>query len=66
MWIAAGAIVVAASTGLSRAGDVSLVYLGELVGIAIMFCGFTLAGPPKKKPRAAEASAPTRPAVVAR
>ncbi|MGB8004458.1 MAG: hypothetical protein WCF27_09390 [Gaiellaceae bacterium] len=66
VWIASGAIVVAASTGLSRAGDVSLVYLGELVGIAIMFCGFTLAGPPKKKPRAAEAPAPTRPAVVAR
>jgi hypothetical protein len=64
-WIASGAIIVAASTGLSRAGDVSLVYLGELVGIAIMFCGFTLAAPPKKKPRAVEA-APTRPAVVAR
>ena len=67
VWIASGAIVVAASTGLSRAGNVSLVYLGELVGIAIMFCGFTLAAPPKKKPRAVEATpAPTRPAVVAR
>jgi hypothetical protein len=44
LWIASGAIVVAAATGLSRAGDYSLVYLGELIGIALMFTGFTLAG----------------------
>ena len=43
-WIASGAIVVALATGLSRTGDYSLVYLGQLVGIAFMFCGFTFAG----------------------
>jgi hypothetical protein len=55
---------VAAATGLSRAGDTSLVYLGELIGIALMFCGFTLTTPARKPVRATE-SAP-RPAVVAR
>ena len=61
VWIASGALCVAAATGLSRAGDTSLVYLGELVGIAVMFCGFTLTGPMPKRVK----SAP-RPAVVAR
>jgi hypothetical protein len=42
VWIGLGAVVVASSTGLSRAGDTSLVYVGELIGIALMFCGFTL------------------------
>lgn len=64
VWIAAGAIVVAASTGMSRAGDTSLVYLGELVGIALMFCGFTLAGPVRKAVRRPEAA--PQPAVAAR
>jgi hypothetical protein len=64
VWIASGALTVAAATGLSRAGDTSLVYLGELVGIALMFCGFTLTTPARKPVRASE-SAP-RPAVVAR
>jgi hypothetical protein len=44
VWIAGGALVVAIATGLSRAGDYSLVYAGELIGIALMFAGFTLAG----------------------
>jgi hypothetical protein len=60
VWIASGAICVAGATGLSRAGDTSLVYLGELVGIALMFCGFTLTAPRPK--RRAETAA--RPAVV--
>jgi uncharacterized membrane protein HdeD (DUF308 family) len=64
VWIASGALTVAAATGLSRAGDTSLVYLGELIGIALMFCGFTLTTPARKPVRATE-SAP-RPAVVAR
>jgi hypothetical protein len=64
VWIASGALTVAAATGLSRAGDTSLVYLGELIGIALMFCGFTLTTPARKPVRASE-SAP-RPAVVAR
>lgn len=62
LWIASGAIVVAASTGLSRAGDTSLVYVGELIGIALMFCGFTL---PATTGRRAAESAP-RAAAVAR
>jgi hypothetical protein len=64
VWIASGALTVAAATGLSRAGDTSLVYLGELVGIALMFCGFTLTTPPPKRVRASEPA--PRPAVVAR
>jgi hypothetical protein len=57
VWIACGALTVAAATGLSRTGDTSLVYLGELVGIALMFCGFTLTSPaPRRAPRAAEAA----------
>ncbi|HEU5279729.1 MAG TPA: hypothetical protein VFU26_12600 [Gaiellaceae bacterium] len=55
VWIAAGALTVALATGLSRTGDTSLVYLGELTGIALMFCGFTLGAPPRRqRPRAVE------------
>ena len=54
LWIASGALTVAAATGLSRTGDVSLVYLGELVGIALMFCGFTLPASAPKRVREAE------------
>jgi len=64
VWIACGAIVVAAATGLSRTGDTSLVYVGELVGIALMFCGFTLTSPARRPVRAAD-TAP-RAAVAAR
>ena len=64
VWIGLGAVVVAASTGLSRAGDTSLVYVGELIGIALMFCGFTLTTPARKPARASEPV--PRPAVVAR
>jgi hypothetical protein len=64
VWIAAGALIIASATGLSRTGDTSLVYLGELVGIAVMFCGFTLTAP-SRKPRPASEPAP-RPAVVTR
>jgi hypothetical protein len=53
-WIAAGAIIVALATGLSRTGAYSTVYLGELVGIALMFVGFKLVAAP------ARASAPER------
>jgi hypothetical protein len=50
VWIASGAIVVALATGLSRAGDYSFVYAGELLGIAAMFAGFKLTGAPRKAP----------------
>jgi hypothetical protein len=50
LWIASGAIIVALATGLSRAGDYSFVYAGELLGIAVMFAGFKLTGAPRKAP----------------
>jgi hypothetical protein len=49
LWIGGGALVVALATGLSRSGDYSLVYAGELVGVALMFCGFTLGSVPKRR-----------------
>jgi hypothetical protein len=57
VWIGGGALVVAMATGLSRAGDYSLVYFGELVGIALMFSGFTFVGraPPREQPKPAQA-----------
>ncbi len=57
LWIGGGAIVVALATGLSRAGDYSLVYLGELLGIALMFSGFTFVD--RKPQRRASASGAT-------
>jgi hypothetical protein len=47
-WIACGAMVVALATGMSRAGDYSFVYVGELVGISMMFAGFRFPGVPRK------------------
>jgi hypothetical protein len=61
-WIASGAIVVALATGLSRTGDYSLVYLGQVVGIALMFCGFTFAG---RKIQHRPARRPDRPPATA-
>ncbi len=59
-WIASGALCVAAATGLSRAGDTSLVYVGELVGLALMFCGFTLPAPRVGRSAAPRAAVVTR------
>jgi uncharacterized BrkB/YihY/UPF0761 family membrane protein len=50
IWIAAGALVLALSTSMTRAGEYSLVYLGELVGIALMFAGFNLSGDRARRP----------------
>jgi hypothetical protein len=65
VWIASGALVVALATGLSRTGDYSLVYLGQVVGIACIFCGFTFAGRKieTKQVRQPERP-PTRPALA--
>src|SRR5436190_14045382 len=52
VWIGLGALVTALATGMSRAGSYSFVYAGELVGIGLMFCGFTLPSP-KLAPRPA-------------
>jgi hypothetical protein len=50
-WIGSGALVVALATGLSRTGAYSFVYLGELVGIALMFTGFQfVAEAPRRAP----------------
>jgi Cytochrome C and Quinol oxidase polypeptide I len=53
VWIGLGAIVVALATGMSRAGDYSFVYIGELVGISIMFAGFRFTGAARKAAPAA-------------
>jgi hypothetical protein len=42
VWIGLGALVTALATGMSRGGSYSFVYAGELIGIGLMFCGFTL------------------------
>ncbi len=55
VWIVSGAIVVAVATGMSRVGDYSLVYLGQLIGIGLMFSGFTFAG---RNPQPAAVSRP--------
>ena len=47
VWIGGGALVVALATGLSRTGTYSFVYAGELIGISLMFYGFTWAGRPQ-------------------
>ena len=62
VWIGAGALVTALATGLSRADAYSLVYAGELIGIALMFCGFTLGS----RPRSAQTQAVPAAAAPAR
>ena len=54
VWIGAGALVVALSTGMSRGGTYSFVYAGELIGISMMFFGFRFAA--AASPKAAPAS----------
>jgi cbb3-type cytochrome oxidase subunit 1 len=50
LWIAAGALVLALATSMTRAGEYSILYLGELVGVALMFAGFNLTGGGARKP----------------
>jgi hypothetical protein len=64
LWIGSGAIVVALATGMSRLGDYSFVYAGELVGIALMFAGFRLVGA-RPTPTRLPAPTPVIPAVAA-
>jgi hypothetical protein len=59
-WIGLGALVTALATGMSRADVYTFVYLGQLLGIGMMFCGFMLSGP--KRARRAQ---PTPRAVLA-
>ncbi len=60
LWIGGGALVLALSTSMSRAGEYSFMYLGELIGIALMFGGFTFAGRENALRPASEA-APSHP-----
>jgi cbb3-type cytochrome oxidase subunit 1 len=62
LWIGGGALVLALATSMTRAGEYSFVYAGELVGIALMFAGFNLTG---AKPKQA-AAAPPAPAAPSR
>jgi hypothetical protein len=61
VWIGGGALVVALATGLSRADSYSLVYAGQLVGIALMFSGFAFVGkaPAKRRQPVHGLTAPT-------
>jgi hypothetical protein len=56
-WICVGALVVGLATGLSRADSYSLVYAGQLLGIALMFSGFAFVGK-RPEPRRAARPAP--------
>jgi hypothetical protein len=51
VWIGGGALVVALATGLSRVGSYNFVYVGELLGIAVMFSGFAFVGKAPKASR---------------
>jgi hypothetical protein len=62
MWIGGGALVLALATSMTRANEYSFVYLGELIGIGLIFVGFNLAG---TKPSRAPAPAPAGPRAVA-
>lgn len=57
--IAAGAIVAAGSGALATFKITWLLYLGELVGIALMFWGFLLSQEPKKAPKPESETAPS-------
>jgi hypothetical protein len=62
LWIGGGAIVVGLATGLSRAGSYEFVYVGELLGIALMFAGFALVGRQQPRPRLSVGAAAKTPA----
>ncbi|HEY3050960.1 MAG TPA: hypothetical protein VGJ40_04485, partial [Gaiellaceae bacterium] len=65
LWIGGGALVVALATGLSRADSYSLVYAGQLLGIALMFSGFAFVGKqPAPRPRPAIRGAPPVPSAA--
>jgi hypothetical protein len=65
LWIGGGALVLALATSMTRAGEYSLVYVGELVGIGLMFVGFNLTGRPARPPAPAPQPPPVRPSTGA-
>jgi hypothetical protein len=50
IFIAAGAIVIAAAGGMARAGQTEWLYPAEMVGTVLMFIGFLQAGTLRRKP----------------
>ncbi len=61
LWIGGGALVVALATGLSRTDSYSLVYAGQLFGIALMFSGFAFVGKePARQPAASSTQSRVR------
>jgi hypothetical protein len=61
LWIGGGALVVALATGLSRADSYTLVYAGQLLGIALMFSGFAFVGnEPARQPAASSTQSRVR------
>ena len=59
LWIAAGAIVAAGSGALATLGITWLLYLGELLGIALMFWGFLASREPAGASRPAAEQVPS-------
>ncbi len=59
LWIAAGAIVAAASGSLATFGVAWVLYLGELFGIALMFWGFLESREPAESPKPAAGNLPS-------
>jgi hypothetical protein len=54
--IAAGALVIASASTLTRLGYGEFLYLGELLAAILMFAGFLVAGAPRASNEPAEAS----------
>jgi hypothetical protein len=65
LWIATGALALAFATSMTRAGEYSFVYLGELIGIGLIFVGFNITGGrPSRAPSPAPAQAAPRAVVT--
>lgn len=59
LWIVAGAVVAAGSGSLAALGATWVLYLGELIGIALMFWGFLASREIAKAPRPLTQEAPS-------
>ena len=59
--IAAGALVIASASTLTRFGYGSYLYLGELLAAILMFSGFLVAAAPRSKAAPSEAPVPSSP-----
>jgi hypothetical protein len=65
LWIVSGALALALATSMTRAGEYSFVYLGELIGIGLIFVGFNLTGgKPARAPSPATVPAEPRAVVM--